>query len=65
MILVLQPLQGPLEGINQAASNLRANYILVYVVAEPISINKNTYYILGSGGDESKAPVFYDNGRIR
>jgi dolichyl-diphosphooligosaccharide--protein glycosyltransferase len=48
----------PEDGINLAASKLRANYILVYVVAEPISINNNTYYILGSGGDESKAPVF-------
>jgi dolichyl-diphosphooligosaccharide--protein glycosyltransferase len=48
----------PEDGIYLAASKLRANYILVYVVAEPISINNNTYYILGYGGDESKAPVF-------
>ena len=48
----------PLNGINLAAHNLRADYILVYVVAEPIIIDNNTYYILGYGGDESKTPVF-------
>ena len=48
----------PADGIHLASSNLRANYILVYVVARPISIENNTYYVLGYGGDESKAPVF-------
>ena len=48
----------PPNGINLAAYNLRADYILVYVVAEPIIIDNNTYYILGNGGDESKTPVF-------
>jgi dolichyl-diphosphooligosaccharide--protein glycosyltransferase len=48
----------PPNGINLAAYNLRADYILVYVVAEPIIIDNNTYYILGNGGDESKATVF-------
>jgi dolichyl-diphosphooligosaccharide---protein glycosyltransferase len=48
----------PPNGINLAAYNLRADYILVYVVAEPILIDNNTYYILGYGGDESKTPVF-------
>ena len=47
-----------LHGIHLASSNLRADYILVYVVARPISIENNTYYVLGYGGDESKAPVF-------
>ena len=48
----------PADGIHLASSNLRADYILVYVVARPISIENNTYYVLGYGGDESKAPVF-------
>jgi dolichyl-diphosphooligosaccharide---protein glycosyltransferase len=48
----------PLNGINLAASNLRADYILVYVVAQPILIGNNTFYILGYGGDESKASTF-------
>jgi dolichyl-diphosphooligosaccharide--protein glycosyltransferase len=51
-------MEKPLEGVNLASSHLRANYILVYVVAEPISIGNNTYYLLGYGGDESKVPVF-------
>jgi dolichyl-diphosphooligosaccharide---protein glycosyltransferase len=48
----------PADGIHLASSNLRADYILVYVVARPISIENNTYYVLGYGGDESKAPAF-------
>jgi dolichyl-diphosphooligosaccharide---protein glycosyltransferase len=48
----------PLNGINLAAYNLRADYILVYVVAQPILIDNNTYYMLDYGGDESKTPVF-------
>jgi dolichyl-diphosphooligosaccharide---protein glycosyltransferase len=48
----------PADGIHLASSNLRADYILVYVIARPISIENNTYYVLGYGGDESKAPVF-------
>lgn len=48
----------PADGVRLASSNLRANYILVYVVARPISIENSTYYVLGYGGDESKAPVF-------
>ncbi len=48
----------PADGIHLASSNLRADYILIYVVARPISIENNTYYVLGYGGDESKAPVF-------
>jgi dolichyl-diphosphooligosaccharide--protein glycosyltransferase len=42
------------EGI-KIANKLRADYILIYVVAEKIKANDSSYYyILGNGGDESK-----------
>jgi dolichyl-diphosphooligosaccharide--protein glycosyltransferase len=48
----------PEDGIKLAASHLRADYILVYVAAQPISINNSEYYLLDYGGDESLTPVF-------
>jgi dolichyl-diphosphooligosaccharide---protein glycosyltransferase len=43
----------PEAGI-RLAKHLKADYILVYVVAQPFSINNTLYYVLGSGGEESK-----------
>ena len=43
---------------------LRAHYILVYVVAEPLLIDSNTYYVLNRGGDEGLTPVLTTMTRI-
>lgn len=51
-------IEKPEDGIKIASNSLKADYILVYLVAQPISIGNNTFYILGYGGDESKASTF-------
>jgi dolichyl-diphosphooligosaccharide--protein glycosyltransferase len=51
-------MEKPENGIKIASDSLKADYILIYVVAQPILIDNNTYYMLGYGGDESKTPVF-------
>ena len=41
------------------AKDLKADYILVYVVGQRFSGNNGTdFYVLGSGGDESKKQWF-------
>jgi hypothetical protein len=38
------------EEATKIANKLKADYILIYVVAQRVSIDNNTYYILGYGG---------------
>jgi dolichyl-diphosphooligosaccharide--protein glycosyltransferase len=54
-------LKKPEEGI-KIADKLKADYILIYVVAEKIKVNNSSYYILGNGGDESKVYSFIKSG---
>jgi dolichyl-diphosphooligosaccharide--protein glycosyltransferase len=56
-------MEKPEEGI-RIANKLKADYILIYVVAEKIAINNSSYYILGSGGDESKIYWFIKLGKF-
>jgi dolichyl-diphosphooligosaccharide---protein glycosyltransferase len=56
-------MEKPEEGI-KIANKLQADYILIYVVAEKVGINNSTYYILGSGGDESKIYWFIKLGKF-
>ena len=46
-------MEEPENGL-KIARHLKADYILIHVVAHRILINNTTYYILGYGGDESK-----------
>jgi dolichyl-diphosphooligosaccharide--protein glycosyltransferase len=56
-------IEKPEEGI-KIANKLKADYILIYVVAEKIAINNSSYYILGGGGDESKIYWFLKLGKF-
>jgi dolichyl-diphosphooligosaccharide--protein glycosyltransferase len=42
------------NGITIASEKLNADYILIYIVAQPVLINDTLFYVLGNGGDESK-----------
>lgn len=46
------------EQATEIANKIKADYIVIYVVAQPVLVDNKTYYILGYGGDESKTPVF-------
>ena len=45
-------MENPEEGV-KVAHTLKADYILTYFVAQIVSVNNTSYYILGGGGDES------------
>jgi dolichyl-diphosphooligosaccharide--protein glycosyltransferase len=47
----------PEDGI-KSALNLKADYILIYLTAQRISVNGTPLYILGDNGDESKLRWF-------
>lgn len=51
---IAKMLMGEPEQAIKIARDLEANYILVFVVAQNISINDRTYYTLGYGGYEDK-----------
>jgi dolichyl-diphosphooligosaccharide--protein glycosyltransferase len=50
-------MQEPEAGIITANKTLKADYILIYLVAQPIFVNNTSYYILGYSGDESNIPA--------
>jgi dolichyl-diphosphooligosaccharide--protein glycosyltransferase len=56
-------IESPEKGL-QIAHELKADYILIYVVAHPVLINGKQLYVLGSGGDESIVPSMIGLSRL-
>ena len=46
-------MEEPIDGV-KIAQGLKANYLLVFVVAQRVSVNGTSYYTLGYGGYEDK-----------
>ena len=56
---IAQMLMSEPENATKIAQNLKADYVLIYIVADRHSgPNGNSFYTLGSGGDESKKQWF-------